>query len=1157
MAVSNLQLNVTANTARALADFNKFSRSLDNKFLVSGLKLDVVRSALNQINRDFQRAIGEQGLASASSFRAAQNQAALLTQTFKAFSAESALAITNNIGTALNRVAVTAGGTMKDVQKTLLATPFISTRLGDDVRLSLTKGVMDFQKNFRRAGLGDNFGDVAQQFLMGGKTTMQMVQSGNAMEMFLGSELIKRGAGVGEIASPEMRSKLLRDLVEDSALGEQLEIAARRTAGFRIVLEDLNTTLFNPEAGVFGALRSVVDSAGKSTTMFDEVEVLVEQVFGDSGLFATLVKAIREVFGAGDPMRPFIDAVQFMTGVFKSITDYFNTPGFRAVLGYVKDIIDRVTSVFTGIYRQIRSGGFSAEEITRTIGGIGESIRGYIRKFGEAIRGEDISKESSFTGDIIGTLVEEVGKTAVVLIKELFMTMVNKVPEIVTGILPALNKGINGVLTEAFGSAGAAMVKFIAGFIPHPVGAIARASAVGDVTGGGGSVGSMLAMGAGALLGPGALFGAARVGRGVMGGDRARMGLLTDLTRRTNRVEEVYNRRMRQLYMPSAQRVPLSGMLGRFLSPRTAFASPVSFPPGGGGGFGGYRFPTDPMMGPSTPLGQITSRTSALAGTMPYDIPSSRLFQTRFGRITPETSMFRPYVSSPPDPRRITRGTTMFQPPTGRELFPFIATGRPRTGTYNFPTEGPMQIRRPTVIGDSLHTDDYLQRAEFNREIRDRESVRRRFSQRYGRTALIRAQTRRALPGFGRGADLGGMFPSAYGRRISEMASDNEDGLFDRRLSRTPSPETIDRFNRRYGVRGRMSRIGGGMFPSAYGRRISEMASDNEDGLFDRRLSRTPSPETIDRFNRRYGVRGRMSRIGGGLHRVGMGGGYLMAGSMAADLAGQAVGGAGGQILSGAGQGAMMGATIGSIIPGVGTAAGAVIGGIIGGVAPLMDKGVRDEVGKFIASIGTGFNNTVDWFVKGTQENWGKARDSLGSAVRFVVNGLISVFNNMLSTFQVIPRLIVNMVEGAVNTIPGANLIPGVKEAVEASKSVAYFQIPTMYAGKDYAGPAMALEARMSGRKPMIVNDGEFVIPRDGFPTLVGLVGNSLQSTGVISSGPSQPIQVNVNLSVTANSVVANADELATALRDPVYKIIGDAWNEAYNANRVHRPYKN
>jgi hypothetical protein len=149
------------------------------------------------------------------------------------------------------------------------------------------------------------------------------------------------------------------------------------------------------------------------------------------------------------------------------------------------------------------------------------------------------------------------------------------------------------------------------------------------------------------------------------------------------------------------------------------------------------------------------------------------------------------------------------------------------------------------------------------------------------------------------------------------------------------------------------------------------------------------------------------------------------------------------------------------------------------------------------------------------------------------------------------------MVKGLVSKIPGADRIPGLSDLLGMAESVAYFQIPTMYAGKDYAGPAMALEARMSGRKPMIVNDGEFVIPRDGFPTLVGLVGNSLRSTGVISSGPSQPIQVNVNLSVTANSVVANADELATALRDPVYKIIGDAWNEAYNANRVHRPYKN
>jgi hypothetical protein len=28
---------------------------------------------------------------------------------------------------------------------------------------------------------------------------------------------------------------------------------------------------------------------------------------------------------------------------------------------------------------------------------------------------------------------------------------------------------------------------------------------------------------------------------------------------------------------------------------------------------------------------------------------------------------------------------------------------------------------------------------------------------------------------------------------------------------------------------------------------------------------------------------------------------------------------------------------------------------------------------------------------------------------------------------------------------------------------------------------------------------------------------------------------------------------LATVLREPVYKIVGDAWDEAVNATRVHR----
>ena len=62
MATSSVILDIRANTTRALADFKRFSAQLDNKFLISGLKLDVVRSALGQINREFQKSIGEQGL---------------------------------------------------------------------------------------------------------------------------------------------------------------------------------------------------------------------------------------------------------------------------------------------------------------------------------------------------------------------------------------------------------------------------------------------------------------------------------------------------------------------------------------------------------------------------------------------------------------------------------------------------------------------------------------------------------------------------------------------------------------------------------------------------------------------------------------------------------------------------------------------------------------------------------------------------------------------------------------------------------------------------------------------------------------------------------------------------------------------------------------
>jgi hypothetical protein len=1067
MAISNLRLNVAANTSRALADFGKFSQSLDNKFLVSGLKLDFVRSALSQINRDFTRAIGEQGLASASSLRAAQNQAALLTQTFKGFSVESSLAISTNIGTALNNVAVKAGGTMKDVQKTLAATPFISTRIGEDMRQNLTKGMMAFQRDMRRAGLGDNFGGVAQQFLMGRSTGMQLIESGDPMAAFLGSEIVKRAGGEGYVFDPAERSRIMADIVGNKQISEQLELMAKRTYGFRIILEDLNTYLFNPEAGVFGSLRKVVDSAGNTTTMFDEVEKLTESVFGETGMFAKLVKAIRSVFGDYDPMRPFIDGVQLMRRVFDEIGRYFQTSGFQRIVEVAKDVVDGVTKVFKGLYEQIGSGNFDPDSINEGITSFNESLRDYIKQLGQMIRGEDVSKQSEFTGSVLGTLVEEIGKTSIVLIKELFATFIDKVPEIATKVLPALNDGINKMLTEVFGNELAGKVlKFVLGFVPGPVGQIARASTAGDLTGGGGNILSMLAMGGAALLGTGlgskiiGGVGSFGMGAGRLGFGLARTyrsggaNIYQNIYGRGEALEQRVNAMRRGLFMDETdfltrrmQRfAPRSGIR---LPSQLSAITPIS-----------YQFPMEGMMGPSSQIGRISARTSALAGSIPYETPSSRIFQSRMGRITPETTILGGPMGYR-GPSRITPQTTMFQPPTGAELFPFIATGG-----------GEERERR-------------LIDSPYERERRRRviEEYKRRYSFR-----------NRALEEL---------------RYMSETSeSDAVPGYIDRGRANVAS-----RFNRRYGSGGTRAILGRG----------------------------------IRRFGRGALVTGALA--GAGALGLGIFGGP---GANAQTMEGF---NAAGSVLGGGLEGAMTGAAIGSIIPGIGTAAGAVIGGVIGGVAPLMDKGVRDSIGKLIKDISTGFGNTAEWFITGTKENFGRVMDSLGSMFKSFTNGFISVLNIALTGFQILPRVIMGMVEIIYNKTPGLSLIPGLGDAVNAGKSLVNFQIPNFASGKDYAGPAMALEARMSGRRPMVVNDGEFVIPKDGFPILAGLVGQNLLSTGVIgSANNSTPTQVNVTLSLTAHSVVANADELVETMREPVYKIIADAIREAENSRISRTP---
>ena len=521
MAATSVILDIRANTTRALSEFKRFSAQLDNKFLISGLKLDVVRNALSQINREFQKAIGEQGLAAGSGLKAAENQAALLTKTFKGFSAESAKAITTDLSKALNQVAVTAGGTMDDVKRTIAATPFISTSLPEEVRKRFGEGLLSFQRDLRRAGISEEFGNVAQQFLSGQTGALELINTGRPLESMLGATIANRAGTVGEIYDPRQRTEILKSIIEDPALQTQLRELALETSGYKIFLEDLNTTLFNPRAGIFGSLREVTMSLGDKTNVFRETNSLVESIFGRQGVFVNFFKQIGKIFGLDDPLKVIISGIRFLTKQFNALNDFLQGETFQRIASVLRDVFTRISGFVTGLFNQVttdfndpetivgkvrgigesvgrffgsildtvKGGEWDPEKINQSIRDVGKNLRAFITQFGARLRGEDITQEADFGSSIIGTLVKEVGSTVVVLFKEIFATLIKKGPVIASALIPTVNRSLNAVLTEAFGPL-ANVAKIAATVIPGPIGQIARGSIAADVTGGQGLLGT-------------------------------------------------------------------------------------------------------------------------------------------------------------------------------------------------------------------------------------------------------------------------------------------------------------------------------------------------------------------------------------------------------------------------------------------------------------------------------------------------------------------------------------------------------------------------------------------------------------------------------------------------------------------------------------------
>lgn len=261
-------------------------------------------------------------------------------------------------------------------------------------------------------------------------------------------------------------------------------------------------------------------------------------------------------------------------------------------------------------------------------------------------------------------------------------------------------------------------------------------------------------------------------------------------------------------------------------------------------------------------------------------------------------------------------------------------------------------------------------------------------------------------------------------------------------------------------------------------------------------------------------------------------------------------------ILGGAANGAMTGAAFGPW--------GALIGGVLGAGASLMDKGTRegamkfvkgfmDSVGKTLGDIGNFFSNRFSEIGKGVQDMGKSVQDGLVRAGKWIVdtisNGVKGLANLLLDAITLLPRFQVGMVK---NLIQNASWVPGRDGILSSINNIeSLLNTRVHYGGLNY-GSALAREGMMSGRRAMVVNDSEFVIPQGGFSQLVDAVGNRVVSSGKLGGGEAYT-KIDLAINVINPVMLGDNKELIESLRKPVITIVNDAYNKVNGVRSRNR----
>ena len=318
--MANIALDIKANTTKALGEFKKLSRELDNKFLVQGLKLDVVKNAFRQITKEFDSAVGQQGLRTAETTGQLQRSLQLQLGTLRKFNGQVSKEVSENLQGLLLDLQAQGKITGEVVKDSLNIAAFLDFDGTTEQRkrgfANATRDIALFIQQSKDLFGGDE-GAAIKRGLSGELSVEDLLNldlsgSGAASNRFK-TTLLKYADALKSI-DPTTRTEAYLRVIRELQSDEEYQTALKEVAPIKAIFRELQG-LFSPQ-GLFGALRAIgpqirnLDGTLVDRNLLQVTGKLLGTIFDrEEGLFAVLFKSLGEVFGEGDPLNLILSGV--------------------------------------------------------------------------------------------------------------------------------------------------------------------------------------------------------------------------------------------------------------------------------------------------------------------------------------------------------------------------------------------------------------------------------------------------------------------------------------------------------------------------------------------------------------------------------------------------------------------------------------------------------------------------------------------------------------------------------------------------------------------------------------------------------------------------------------------------------------------------------